>query len=98
MDKFNVSPAMLREKARLIRTLLEESKANHQQLWTQISTNAGMLPRSLAASHSYANSSWHKAVNAHYEHYHQLALNMEKAADAYEKGDHTVKNLFDYFG
>jgi uncharacterized protein YukE len=97
MASFNVSPTMLREKARIIRTLLEESQSTHQQLWSQISTQATVLPRGLTASHIYANRPWNNALNKHYANYYQLALRMEAAADAYERGDHDIQNLFDSF-
>jgi uncharacterized protein YukE len=94
MATITVSTEMLREKARLIRELLDESKITHQQLWAQISAQAGMLPRDLRATHIYANSPWNKAVEASYENYYQLALNMEAAADAYEQGEQNLQISF----
>jgi uncharacterized protein YukE len=87
MATITVDTAMLREKARFIRELLAESKAAHQQLWSQITTQASLLPRDLYATHSYANGPWNKAVEALYQDYYQLALNMEAAADAYDRGE-----------
>ena len=89
-----VSPDILREKARLIRKLLDENKAAHQQLWLQVSTQVNALPRDLAASHAYANTPWNQAIEEHYANYYQLALSMEAAADAYERGDKDVQISF----
>ncbi|HEU5381123.1 MAG TPA: hypothetical protein VFV38_37340 [Ktedonobacteraceae bacterium] len=94
MATITVSPDLLREKARLIRALLDERKAAHQQLWTQISANARLLPIDLTASHLHANVPWHRAVEEHYANYYQLALNMEAAADAYERGDTDIGTSF----
>lgn len=95
MAKITVSPAILREKARIIRALLDERKAEHQQLWTQMSNNARLLPTDFTKSHFYANSPWNHAVEEHYANYYQLALNMEAAADAYEHGDYHSQISFD---
>lgn len=94
MATITVSPEILREKARMIRALLDERKAEHQQLWAQMSTQARQLPADITASHFYANSPWNHAVEAHYANYYQLALNMEAAADAYERGDKAAQISF----
>jgi uncharacterized protein YukE len=94
MASFTVSTAVLREKARLIRTLLETSKATHQSLWQQMANTAGTLPSDIHATHEYANNPWNSAVETHYQNYYQLALAMEAAADAYERGDKNVQLSF----
>lgn len=94
MATITVSTDLLRAKARIIRALLDEQKAAHQQLWAQISTQASMLPADLRASHAYANNPWNKAVQEHYDNYYQLALNMEAAADAYDRGDKNFQISF----
>jgi uncharacterized protein YukE len=94
MATIKVSTDVLREKARLIRALLEESKTTHQQLWTRISAQAGMLPNDLTDTHIGANNPWNSAVEACYANYYQLALAMEAAADAYERGDKHVQISF----
>lgn len=67
MATITVSPEILREKARLIRALLDERKAAHQQLWAQMSVQARLLPADITASHFYANSPWNSALEAHRE-------------------------------
>lgn len=96
MATFTVSTATLREKARLIRVLLEESETSHQQLWAQISAQVTALPRDIAATHFGVNTPWNTAIGGHYENYHQIALNMGTAADEYEKDEQDVKNSFDF--
>lgn len=91
MATITVSTDMLREKARLIRAWLDQSRIAHQQLWGQISTQASQLPSDLYATHLYANSPWNKAVENFYQDYYQLALNMEAAADAYDRGDKDIQ-------
>jgi hypothetical protein len=97
MATIKVSPETLREKARLIRTLLEENKGNHHYLWTQISGQVTALPRNIAASHYYLNTPWNTAVEDHYDNYHQVGSSMATAADAYEQENQDVKGLFDSF-
>jgi uncharacterized protein YukE len=94
MATITVSPDILREKARLIREVLEESKTAHQQLWSQITMQVCLLPRDLRVSHTYANNPWNKAVEEFYENYLQLALVMEAAADAYEYEDKNIQISF----
>jgi uncharacterized protein YukE len=94
MATITVSPEMLREKARIIRALLNERKAAHQQLWAQMSANARQLPIDLTSTHFYANSPWNQAIEAQYANYYQLALNMEAAANAYERGDYNFQISF----
>lgn len=89
-----VSPEVLREKARLIRSILDESKTNHQILWGQMSGAAGMLSSDLRSTHEYANNPWNSAFETFYENYYQLAVAMETAADAYERGDKSVQLSF----
>lgn len=94
MATITVSPEILRQKARLIRKLLDENKIAHQQLWSQLSTQVNMLPRDLVATHEYANDPWHQAIEAHYANYYQFALNMEAAADEYERNEKEVQTSF----
>lgn len=94
MATITVHTEVLRQKARQIRSLLEESKTAHQQLWTQITGNASRLPSDLASSHDYANAPWHDAVGTHYDNYTRLAQMMEEAADAYDRGDKNVQISF----
>jgi uncharacterized protein YukE len=94
MATITVHTEVLRQKARQIRSLLEESKTTHQQLWTQITGNAGQLPPDLASSHDYANAPWNDAVGTHYDNYARLAQMMEEAADAYDRGDKNVQLSF----
>ena len=94
MPTINVSPEVLREKARLIRALLEQSKMDHDSLWGQINTQVSLLPKDLRASHAHANNPWHAALTTFYENYLQIALAMEAAADAYEQGDHNSQISF----
>ena len=90
-----VSPETLREKAALIRTLVEENKGNHHYLWTHISAQVTALPRNIAASHYSLNTPWNTAVEDHYDNYHQVGSTMATAADAYEQENQDVKGLFD---
>lgn len=94
MATITVKTAVLREKARLIRELIAESKLAHRQLWSQITTQATLLPRDLTATHNHANNPWNQAVDEFYENYNQLALLMEAAADAYERGDKDIQISF----
>ncbi|BCL80907.1 hypothetical protein ccbrp13_33720 [Ktedonobacteria bacterium brp13] len=94
MTTITVSTKVLREKARLIRSLLDESKTAHQNLWGQMSATAGMLPSDLCSTHEYANNPWNSAIATHYENYYQLARAMEDAADAYERGDKNYQISF----
>ncbi|HEY1350372.1 MAG TPA: hypothetical protein VGF67_12185 [Ktedonobacteraceae bacterium] len=94
MPVLKVSPETLRAKARLIRSILDESKMNHQILWEQMSGVAGMLPSDLRSTHEYANNPWNSAVEIFYNNYYQLAVAMENAADAYERGDKNVQLSF----
>ena len=94
MPTIIVSPQELREKARLLRNLLDERKTTHQNLWRQMELTANMLPSDLRASHHYANNPWNEAVETTFANYYQLALNMEAAADAYEQGDHNIAITF----
>ncbi len=95
MGDLTVSTVTLREKANLIRTLLEESKMNHQYLWSQISAQVAMLPRDIAATHFHANHPWNTAIGNHYENYHQIASNMHTAADEYQQSDQDVATSFE---
>ncbi len=94
MATITVHPEVLRQKARQIRSLLEESQTTHQQLWTHISGNADQLPSDLASSHDYANAPWNDAVGKHYDNYARLAQLMEEAADAYEREDKHFQHTF----
>ncbi len=94
MPTITVSPELLREKARLIRNLLEQSQTNHQQIWSQIIGQVSLLPSDLRITHSYANNPWNAAVKTFYANYYQLALHMEAAADAYERGDTDIQLSF----
>lgn len=81
MTTIIVSPDMLREKARLIRRLLDERKIAHQNVWNQLSNVASTLPADLRQSHEIANSPWNDAIGTIYENYYELAQAMEAAAD-----------------
>src|SRR5215469_16360042 len=94
MATITVHTEVLRQKARLIRSLLDESQTAHQQLWTQITSNASQLPSDLASSHNYANSPWNSALGTHHDNYTRLAQAMEDAADAYERGEHNFQLSF----
>ena len=94
MPTITVSPEVLREKARLIRALLEQSKIDHDALWGQINAQVSLLPKDLRASHAHANNPWHAALTTFYENYLQIALAMEAAADAYEHGEQTIQISF----
>jgi len=94
MATITVHTDVLRQKARQIRSLLEESKTAHLQLWTQITGNANQLPSDLASSHDNANAPWNDAVGKHYDNYTRLAQMMEEAADAYDRGDTNVQLSF----
>jgi uncharacterized protein YukE len=96
MTKIIVSPEALREKARLLRQLLDERKMAHQNLWNQLSNVASTLPADLRASDEIANSPWNEAIGTIYDNYYQLAQAMEKAADAYERGDKNVQISFTF--
>jgi uncharacterized protein YukE len=96
MPTITVSPQELRETARFLRTLLDERKTMHQSLWRQMELTASMLPSDLRGSHHYANNPWNEAVETTFANYYQLALNMEAAADAYERGDHNVEVSFTF--
>lgn len=96
MTTIIVSPDALREKARLLRQLLDERKATHQSLWKQLSNVATMLPSDLRSSHDIANSPWNEAVETMYDNYYQLAQAMEAAANAYERGDKNVQISFTF--
>ncbi len=87
MATITVSTDVLREKARLLRSLLDERKTTHQNLWRQMTSTADRLPADLHASHDYANMPWNGAVETLYDNYYQLAQAMEAAADAYERGE-----------
>lgn len=87
MATITVSTDVLREKARLLRSLLDERKVAHQNLWRQMTSTVDKLPADLRASHEYANTPWNSAIETLYENYYQLAHAMEAAADAYERGE-----------
>lgn len=95
MGDLTVSTVTLREKANLIRTLLEENKMNHQYLWSQITAQVGALPRDIAATHFHVNHPWHEAIRDHYENYQQIASNMHMAADEYQDSDQDVATSFE---
>ena len=94
MTEINVSPEMLRAKARAIRAILERSQTEHRVLWDQIQGQVGLLPRDLRLSHTRANHPWQDNVATMYESYLQLAQAMEDAADGYALGDHNVGSFF----
>jgi len=94
MPTINVNPAILREKARLIRALLEQSKTDHEILWGQMNTEVSLLPKDLRSSYARANNPWNRALTTFYENYLQLALNMEAAADAYEQEEKNIQTSF----
>ncbi len=94
MATITVHTEVLRQKARQIRSLIEEGKTTHQQLWTQISGHADQLPTDLASAHEHANAPWNDAVGKHYDNYSRLAQMMEEAAEAYERGDKNVQRSF----
>ena len=94
MPTITVSTFVLRAKARLIRTLLEENKREHLQVWNQMSAEVSLLPRDLRASHALANNPWHGAVQEFYDNYVQLATAMEAAADAYDNGETEIQFSF----
>lgn len=96
MPTITVSTSVLREKARLIRKLLEENKAEHQQLWNQISAQVSLLPRDLRSSHAVANTPWSRFTEEFYDNYLQLAIAMETAADIYEGGETDIQISFDF--
>ena len=95
MPTITVSTSVLREKARLIRLLLEENKLEHLQIWNQISAQVSLLPRDLRASHAFANNPWHRAAQEFYDNYSQLAAAMEAAANAYDNGETEIQFSFD---
>lgn len=90
MPTLIVSPQQLREAARLLRTLIDERRTIHQDLWRKMELTAQMLPSDVRSSHHFANDPWNEAVEKALTNYYQLALNMEAAADAYEQGDTTI--------
>ena len=91
MTEFTVSPALLRAKAQLLRKLLDERKATHQNVWEQLSSVAGMLPSDLSSSHAHANVPWNSAIQTLYDNYYELAVCMEAAADAYEQEEKHIQ-------
>lgn len=94
MTTLTVSPELLREKARLIRALLEQSQMDHESLWHQMNAQVGLLPSDLRSSYARANNPWNKALATFYENYLQLAIAMEAAADAYEQDDKSIQVSF----
>jgi uncharacterized protein YukE len=94
MATITVSTDVLREKARIIRRVLHDNKIAHQNLWKQMSSSATTLPSDIYASHVHANNLWNSAMEAHYDHYEQLARAMELAADAYDRGDKNFELFF----
>lgn len=69
MTTIIVSPEALREKARLLRQLLDERKIAHQNIWNQLSNVASTLPSDLRRSHEIANSPWNGAIGTIYDNY-----------------------------
>ena len=94
MATITVFTATLREKAQAIRSVLDDHKALHQQLWGQIQSDTNSLPSDVRSANEGANAPWNSNVDTHYDHYYQLARAMEIAADAYESGDHNVQLSF----
>lgn len=94
MPTITVSTAVLREKARSIRTLLDQTKTAHQQLWSQINANNNTLTEDLRGANEQANLPWNTAVETHYERYYRLAQAMENAANAYERDEKNTQASF----
>lgn len=94
MPTITVSTAVLREKARRIRTLADERLTQHRMLWTQMNVTKNSLPSDLRSSHEQANDSWHQSVETHYKNYYQLATQMELAADLYDRNEQGTGNSF----
>lgn len=94
MVEITVSTDLLREKARRIRALVDERLAQHRALWAQMNTTKSRLPSDMRSAHEHANDPWHKAIEAHYTNYYQLAIQMEHAADFYDLNEQKLGDSF----